>query len=36
MYPGYKDTTGKYDAFAQGKPFFVSVQSEAIKDYKNP
>jgi hypothetical protein len=36
MYPGYKDKTGKYDAFAQGKPFFVSGPSETIKDYKNP
>jgi len=36
MYPGYKDNTGKYDSFAQGKPFYISGESDVVKDYKNP
>jgi hypothetical protein len=36
VYPGYKDKTGKDDAFAQGKPFYVSGESDVVKDYKNP
>ena len=36
LYPGYKDNTGKYDAFAQGEPFFVSGDSEVVRNYKNP
>jgi hypothetical protein len=35
-YPGYKDKTGKYDAFRQGKPFYISGESDVAKDYKNP
>jgi hypothetical protein len=33
MYPGYKDKTGRYDAFAQGKPFFLSGEADAVKDF---
>lgn len=36
LYPGYKDNTGNYDAFAQGKPFYISGGSDVVKDYKNP
>lgn len=36
LYPGYKDNTGKYDAFAQGEPFFASGDSEVGRNYKNP
>jgi hypothetical protein len=36
LYPGYKDNTGKYDAFAQGEPFYVSGDSDVVKDYRNP
>jgi hypothetical protein len=36
VYPGYKDKTGKYDAFAQGKPFYISGEANVAKDYKNP
>jgi hypothetical protein len=36
IYPGYKDKTGKYDAFAQGKPFYISGESDVVKDYKSP
>jgi hypothetical protein len=35
-YPGYKDKTGTYDAFTQGKAFYVSGESDVVKDYKNP
>lgn len=33
MVPGYKDVTGKYDTFAQGKPFFLSGKSDVVKDF---
>jgi hypothetical protein len=36
VYPGFKDKTGKYDAFAQGKPFHISGESDLAKDFKNP
>jgi hypothetical protein len=36
MFPGYKDHSGKYDAFAQGKRFFVSGEADFVKDYRNP
>jgi hypothetical protein len=35
-FPGYKDKTGMYDAFAQGKPFYISGESDVVKDYRNP
>jgi hypothetical protein len=34
MYPGYKDNTGKYDSFAQGKPFYISGEADVVNDYK--
>jgi hypothetical protein len=36
MYLGYKDNPGKHDAFAQGRPFYISGESNVVKDYKNP
>jgi len=31
--PGYRDKTGKYDAFAQGKPFFLTGETDIVKDF---
>jgi hypothetical protein len=31
--PGYKDKTGKYDAFAQGKAFLLSGETDLVKDF---
>ena len=34
LYSGYKDKTGKYDSFAQGRPFYISGESDVVKDTK--
>jgi hypothetical protein len=33
LYPGWKDKTGKYDGFAQGKPFYHSGTQETRRDF---
>jgi hypothetical protein len=36
LYPGYRDKTGKYDAFAQGEPFYVSGDADVVRKFKTP
>ncbi len=34
FYPGWKDKSGKYDGFAQGKPFYHSADTDSNLDFE--
>lgn len=36
MYAGQKDSTGKYDAMAQGAPFYFSAKEQVTRDFDMP